>query len=151
MILPFLIMHSLAFNPNTKIDCKHVALLILKALMMLIGEKVLQLLLQLLWFSIWTCQYGLHLLLWFFSRSWMTDFIVRNHPLVIGRNPKFLMCFQTLAHLHLSPLATLAHVAIDPPRSIYLGVISRTPDVDSSKVAHWIALILRKTTYLLSK
>ena len=63
------------------------------------------------------------------------SFVVGNYPLVVGRIPKFLMHFLTLALLHLLPLAILEHSAIIPPKSIGIGAISRIHDVDTSRVA----------------
>ena len=60
------------------------------------------------------------------------------------------MHFFTLALLHLLSLAILAHAAIIPPKRIGIGAISRTHDVDTLKVAHLIALMLRKTVRFLS-
>ena len=42
----------------------------------------------------------------------------------------------TLAHLQLSPLVILAHVTIILSRSINIGVISHTHEVDTSRVVH---------------
>ena len=64
------------------------------------------------------------------------DLAVVNNIIFWERNPKSLMHFLTLALLHLSPLAILAHLAIIPPKSIGIGAISHTHDVDTSKVAH---------------
>ena len=47
-----------------------------------------------------------------------------------------MMHFLTLALLHLLPLAILAHLVVIPLKSIGIGVISHTHDVDTSRVAH---------------
>ena len=46
------------------------------------------------------------------------------------------MHFLTLALLHLLSLVILAQAAVIPQKSIRIGTISHTHDVDTSRVAH---------------
>ena len=76
-----------------QIDCRHVALLICN--MMLFSEKVLQLLPWLLWCSILTRRFGLHLLPWFFFHIHkLSASLLAIIRLLLYEIPNFLCVFK---------------------------------------------------------